>query len=353
MKKKPERKYRLSLALLFSGIVMIFLLVTSAIVAVVIFFLISHGTLQFGDKALNFGSFILLLTLLSLGIGTILAASTSRFSLKPINKILNAMNKLASGDYSARLSFKGPFGKIPTVTEFTNSFNTMAEAFETNKVIHTDFINSFSHEFKTPIVSVAGFAKLLRREDLPKDKRDEYLQVIEEESLRLSQMATNVLNLSKVENQSALTDISEYNLSEQLRNCILVLESKWSKKNIQLSLLFDEYKISASEELLKQVWINLIDNAIKFSEYGGVVEISAERSSEGISVSVANTGDPIPEQSLDRVFEKFYQADTSHSTEGNGVGLAVVKKIVDLHGGTVKVKYQNGMNIFTVFLPVQ
>ena len=352
MKKKPERKYRYSLALMFSGFVMIFLLATTAIVAVVIFFLISHGTLQAGDRQLNFGSFILLLMVLSLVIGSTLAWSTSRFSLKPINKILNAMNKLASGDYSARLSFKDPFGRIPTVTEFTNSFNTMAEAFETNKVIHTDFINSFSHEFKTPIVSVAGFAKLLRREDLPKDKREEYLQVIEEESLRLSQMATNVLNLTKVENQSALTDVVKFNISEQIRNCTLMLESKWSKKNIELSLLFDEYDITASEELLKQVWINLIDNAVKFCSDGGVVEISIEKSTKNISVTVANTGDPIPEQSLDRIFEKFYQADTSHSTEGNGVGLAVVKKIVDLHKGRINASYRDGKNCFTVVLPV-
>lgn len=351
MKKKPVRKYRISLALMFSGIVMIFLLVTSAIVAVVIFFLVSRGTLQVGDRELNFGSFILLLTLLSLGIGTLLAASTSRLSLKPINTILNAMNKLAAGDYSARLSFKGPFGKIPSVSEFTNSFNTMAYALETNKVIHTDFINSFSHEFKTPIVSVAGFAKLLRREELPKEKRDEYLQVIEEESMRLSQMATNVLNLTKIENQSALADVSKYNLSEQLRNCILMLENKWSKKNIELSLLFDEYDITASEELLKHVWINLLDNAIKFSENGATVAVSVEKSAKNISVTVSNEGDPIPKQSLNRLFEKFYQADTSHSTEGNGVGLAVVKKIVDLHCGRVNVDYSDGMNRFTVILP--
>lgn len=351
MKKKPVRKYRISLALMFSGIVMVFLLVTSAIVAVVIFFLVSRGTLQVGDRALNFGSFILMLTVLSLIIGALLAASTSRFSLIPINRILNAMNKLAAGDYSARLSFKGPLGKIPSVSEFTNSFNTMAYAFETNKVIHTDFINSFSHEFKTPIVSIAGFAKLLRREEMPKEKRDEYLQVIEEESMRLSQMASNVLNLSKVENQLSLTDVSEFNLSEQLRNCLLMLESKWTKKNIELSLLFDEYDITASEELLKQVWINLIDNAVKFTHDGGTVEIFVEKSAKNISVTVSNTGDPIPEQSVNRIFEKFYQADTSHSTEGNGVGLAVVKKIVDLHNGQIKTEYSGGMNRFTVILP--
>lgn len=351
MKKKPVRKYRISLALMLSGIVMIFLLITSAIVAVVIFFLVSRGTLLVGDKELNFGSFILLLSLLSLGIGTTLAASTSRLSLKPINKIINGMNKLASGDYSARLSFKGPFGKIPFMAELTNSFNTMAHTLETTKVVHTDFINSFSHEFKTPIVSVAGFAKLLRREDLPKEKRDEYLQVIEEESMRLSQMATNVLDLSKIENQSSLNDVVSFNLSEQIRTCILMLENKWEKKNIELSLQFDEYYITGSEELLKHVWINLLDNAIKFTFDDGKIEIKINEDAKIVCVQIINTGAPIPDKSIDRIFEKFYQADASHSTEGNGVGLAVVKKITDLHGGTVTAESENGFNTFTVTLP--
>ena len=130
-----------------------------------------------------------------------------------------------------------------------------------------------------------------------------------------------------------------------------MLENKWSKKNIELSLLFEEYDITAGEELLKHVWINLLDNAIKFSENGATVAVSVEKSAKNISVTISNEGEPIPEQSLNRLFEKFYQADTSHSTEGNGVGLAVVKKIVDLHCGRVNVDYRDGMNRFTVILP--
>ncbi len=351
MKKKPERKYRISLALMFSGMVLAILLLTSVIVAVVIFYLVYQGTLKIGDNELNFGSFILVMTLLSLGTGFVIYGSTSRFSLIPINRILNAINKVASGDYSARLTFKTPFAKIPTINELTNSFNAMAYQLEANKVVHTDFINNFSHEFKTPIVSIAGFARLLRREDLPKDKRDEYLQIIEEESTRLAQMATNVLNLTKVENQTILSDVTEYNLSEQIRHCFLMLESKWTKKNLEPSLLFDEYKIQANEELLKQVFINLIDNAIKFAYENTVIEVSINKNAKGLEVTVSNDGDTIPKESMDRIFDRFYQSDASHSTEGNGVGLAVAKKIIDLHKGTIEVKSENNHTVFTVFLP--
>ncbi len=351
MKKKPVRKYRISLALMFSGIVLAVLLITTVLVGVVIFVLISRGTLQFGENALDFGSFLLIMTLLSLGIGIVIYGSTSRFSLIPINNILNAINKVAAGDYSARLNFKGPFAKIPTINELTNSFNTMASELEINRVVHTDFINNFSHEFKTPIVSVAGFARLLQQKDLPEEKRREYLQVIEEESTRLAQMATNVLNLTKIENQSKLTDISEYNLSEQIRNCFLMLEVKWSKKNIEPILLFDEYNIKANEELLKQVWINLIDNAIKFSPDDSKVEAIIDKQYSGYAVTIINKGEDIPEESIKRIYDRFYQADTSHSTEGNGVGLTIVKKIVLLHGGEVSVKSGDGTTSFTVYLP--
>ncbi|MBR4256794.1 MAG: HAMP domain-containing histidine kinase [Clostridia bacterium] len=351
MKKNPVRKYRFSLALMFSGIVLAVLLLTSVIVAVVVFYLVYRGTLKIGDNELDFGSFILVMTLLNLGIGFVIYGSTSRFSLIPINRILNAINKVAAGDYTARVTFKNPFAKIPTINEYTNSFNAMASQLEMNKVVHTDFINNFSHEFKTPIVSIAGFAKLLRREDLPEEKRKEYLQIIEEESVRLAQMAENVLNLTKVENQTVLSDVSEFNLSEQIRNSFLVLEAKWVKKNLEPVLLFDEYDVQANEELLMQVWINLIDNAIKFAYEKSEIQVSIDKKTNGYEIKVSNFGDTIPEESLGRIYDRFYQADSSHSTEGNGVGLAVVKKIVDLHKGEINVRSENNTTVFTVFLP--
>lgn len=171
--------------------------------------------------------------------------------------------------------------------------------------------------------------------------------------MRLSSMATNVLSLTKVENQTILTDVSEYNLSEQIRSCMLLLENKWSKKNIELQLEFGEHMISANEELLKQVWINLLDNAVKFTPDGHTIQVGISETEGGLVVEVLNTGTEISEKSQAKIFNKFYQADESHATQGNGIGLAIVKRIVGLHGGTVRVSSKNEVTVFSVELPKQ
>jgi len=345
-----DRKNRISLTLLFSGIMLLFLIANAVMTSVVIFYLVYRGSLQLGETPLNTSSLILNFLLWSVVDGAILAAITIRFPLKPVNKISNAMNQLASGNFGARLSFKGPLEKHPTVKEFTNSFNTMASELQQTEMLRSDFINNFSHEFKTTIVSITGFAKLLKRGNLPREKQTEYLDAIEEESVRLSQLATNVLNLTKVENQNILTDVNRFNLSEQLRTSALLLEGKWTKKHIELILPMDEFYINANEELLKQVWLNLLDNAIKFSPDYGTVEVQI-KNSQDTSVSISNYGDAIPEGSMDKIFNKFYQVDESHSKEGNGVGLAVVKKIVDLHDGEITVNCKDGKTTFIVTIP--
>ena len=164
-------------------------------------------------------------------------------------------------------------------------------------------------------------------------------------------MATNVLNLTKVENQTIVTDKETYNLSEQIRTCVLMLERKWSKKNIDFSLEFTEHMIHASENLMKEVWINLIDNAVKFSPEQEKVEIIIKENDEEISVSVINQGSEISEKEQNKIFNKFYKADESHSSEGNGVGLAIVKKVTELHDGRVIVESNHNKTIFTVVLP--
>ena len=229
----------------------------------------------------------------------------------------------------------------------------MAEELENTEMLRGDFINNFSHEFKTPIVSIAGLAKLVNKGDLDEEQRSQYLNTIESESLRLADMATNVLNLKKVENQTILSEITEYNLSEQIRSCVLLLENKWTQKDIGLSLDFDEINIEGNEELLKQIWINLTDNAIKFSPKGGTVTIEIEEDSEYTTVRVKNTGSEISEADRRKIWNKFYQADKSHTTEGNGIGLAIVKRIVDLHGGEVGVESGNGEVCFYVVLPCE
>lgn len=227
----------------------------------------------------------------------------------------------------------------------------MSEDLENTELLRLDFVNNFSHEFKTPIVSIAGFAKLLRSSDITEEQRQEYITIIEEESKRLSSMATNVLSLTRVENQTILTDVTKFNLSEQIRNCFLILEAKWTQKALDLVLDIDEYEICANEELLCQVWINLIDNAIKFTPYGGTVTVRIAEDGDSILVTVENTGSTIAPENTRRIFQKFYQEDRSHATPGNGVGLAIVKRVIDLHGGLIWVRSENEVTAFTVKLP--
>lgn len=350
-KARIERKQRFALTLLFSSVIFSFLITTMLIAGGVIIFLVHKGVLKHGNEIPRVDRLIINTMIASLAIGSVLSAVISRIPLKPVNSFINAMNRLASGDYKTRLHFGKFFDRHPTAIELMESFNHMAEELEKTEMLRSDFINNFSHEFKTPIVSIAGFAKLLKNENLTEEQRAEYINIIEEESLRLASMATNVLNLTKYESQTILTGASEFNLSEQIRNCVLLLENKWSKKNIELDLAFDEHNIYANEEMLKEVWINLLDNAIKFSDEGGTVRIQITEMESRILVSISNTGEEIPEEARELIFRKFYQVDKSHSSAGNGIGLAIVKKIVELHGGEVTVSSANRKTVFTVSLP--
>lgn len=294
---------------------------------------------------------LLVMSLISLGVGVLIIGISSHMVSKHINLIIVQMNRLASGDFKARLSFRRPLSLHPTFREIENSFNLMAQELEHTEVLRNDFINNFSHEFKTPIVSIAGFAKLLKYGKLTEEQRIEYLDVIEEESIRLSVMATNVLNMSKVENQMILTDLSRFNLSEQIRASVLLLEKSWTKKNIEFSLEFDEHEVNANEELLKQVWINLLDNAVKFSPEYGLIVVRIVDGREYYHVAVANSGCEIPKEKREKIFDKFYQADESRASEGNGIGLAIVKKVAELHCGEVWVDCENGITAFHIKLP--
>lgn len=351
-KNKIVRKHRFTLTLMVSILIFGILFLTGLLTAVISYLLIETGGISLqGGGAPSPAGIILHSSLISLLLGVIVTFIVSKFPLKPVNRIISQMNRLASGDYKARLSFGAPLGNHPAAREIATSFNKMAEELENTEMLRSDFVNNFSHEFKTPIVSIAGFAKLLKRGNLTEEQRAEYINIIEEESRRLSAMATNVLNMTKVESQTILTDITHFNLSEQIRNCILILEGKWSKKNIDFSIDFDEYMIEGNEELLKHVWINLIDNAIKFSDEGGKVEINIADKDELLSVSVINNGRGILPEQQKRIFQKFYQADESHSSEGNGIGLAVVKGVTELHKGTVFVYSEDNTTEFTVELP--
>lgn len=350
--KKQEHQHRVALTLLFTALVLAFMLVTLLIVGLAIYFLIQLEILTGPNHTVpSAARIIIIFVVANLVLGAGMTFFFGKIPMKPVNKLINQMNRLAAGDYKARLDYGDFWGKHPTIVELTDSFNRMASELQSTEMLRSDFINNFSHEFKTPIVSITGFAKLLRKGNLPEEKKEEYLRIIETESLRLSQMATNVLNLTKVENQTILTDITEFNLSEQIRSCILVLSEKWEQKEIEYIIDFNEYNIRANEDLLKQVWINLLGNAVKFSPTGGMIEVKITEQEDTMTVSIMNTGSEIAPEHQKKIFNKFYQADESHSSEGNGIGLAIVKLITELHDGTVSVSSGNGSTTFTVVLP--
>ena len=331
--KNQKKPSRFALSLMYSALVFIILAITMIIVSFVFVVLVRFGVFE-NIFALSMSNIILLLGLTSVIIGTLITFITSKIPLHPINSIINTMDSLASGDYTARIHL----GNFPVSRELEESINTMAQELENTEMLRSDFINNFSHEFKTPIVSIAGFANLLRNKDIPEDKQKEYLAVIEDESLRLAKMATDVLNLTKIENQNILTNVSDFNLSEQLRTCVLMLEDKWSKKELDIEILMDELTVSGNEEMLKQVWLNIIDNAVKFTPQGGTLRISARQNGNVTAVTVFNSGSFIKEEDRRKIFSKFYQSDKSHSGQGNGIGLATVKKVVELHKGTVEAR---------------
>ncbi len=348
-----KKRIHFGLLLMFAVVVFLALLANSIVTGALVYLLIELDVLDITTDAVGHtGEILMLIALVSIPIGLLISMGVSKIPLKPFRDLIKSMDQLASGDFHTRVNVGPVMAKYPPFVEVCESFNKMAQELESTEMLRTDFINNFSHEFKTPIVSIAGFAKLLQRGNLSESVKQEYMNIIEGESLRLACMATNVLNLTKVENQNILTDVRSFNLSEQIRSCILLLETKWEKKNLDFLLSFGEHTIHANEELLKQVWINLLDNAIKFSPQDQIIEVRISESPSTISVSILNTGPEISPENQKRIFNKFYQADQSHAAEGNGVGLAIVKRVTQLHGGSIQVSSNKDITTFTVELPI-
>ena len=347
--KKQTRRFSLTLlfALLSFCVLLIAILLAWGVIMLLIHFHVFEGV----SEEIRMSNIIIVMSVTSLVMGAGLTMIAGKIPLTPVNQLISGLNSLAAGNFKTRLSYKGPLANHPTIVEATESFNKLAKELENTEMLRSDFINNFSHEFKTPIVSIAGFAKLLQRGNLTEEQKMQYLNAIEEESMRLSYMATNILNMTKVENQEILTDVTKFNLSEQIRFAVLLMEDQWSKKNLELQLDFDEHMIEANEELLKQVWINLVGNAVKFAPRCATVAVDICATARSYIVAISNTGSEIPPEKQKRIFNKFYQADESHAQEGSGIGLAIVKKIVDLHGGWVSVRSGDGMTTFTVEMP--
>lgn len=289
----------------------------------------------------------------SIILGCFLSIFMSKLPLQPLREVMKAADRIAKGDYSARLSLRG----TKELVNLSESFNHMAEELDSMEILHSDFINNFSHEFKTPIVSIRGFARVLKEQNLSEEERQEYLDIIISESERLTQLSSNILNLSKLEKQTTLTETEKetFHLTEQIRLVVSLLSPKWSEKNLELSLDSDEIFFHGNEELLKQVWINLLDNATKFSPEGSFIHIEIASDKRNCFIAFTNPleNPNVSKNFCSHIFTKFYQEDSSHATKGNGLGLTIANRIIHLHQGEITCQINEDDTItFYVSLPI-
>lgn len=282
--------------------------------------------------------------------GVAIAAILNHAFIKPLTDLAAAMRRVADGNFDTQLECKST---ISDIKEVYASFNLMVKALGETETLQTDFVSNVSHEFKTPINAIEGYASLLQDSELPREQQAQYVGKIIFNTKRLSDLVGNILLLSKVNNESIRPKANTYRLDEQIRQSIFALERKWTEKSIDLDIEMDEVEYCGYEGFMMHVWTNLIDNAIKFDSYGGSIRLRLKKDGERVRFTVSDTGPGIAPEEQSRIFTKFYQVDSSHKEEGNGLGLALVKRIVTSSGGNISVESEPGAGAtFTVELPL-
>jgi len=287
--------------------------------------------------------------LVSLFIGTVISTIGGSVFLKPIRNLIDATKEIASGNFNVRVKVSG----IKDIELLAYSFNEMAKELSGIEALRSDFVNNISHEFKTPISSIRGFARRLKKYSLTDEQKNEYLDIIISESERLTRLSDNILLLSRLESTEKIIDKTEYSLDEQIRRTVLLLEPQLQKKQIEVDIDLEEIYICADDEILNHLWINLLNNAIKFSPDGGTITIKLGVSGDSAVAVISDNGPGMSDEVKKRIFDKFYQGDQSRSTEGNGLGLPLVKRILELENGKIEVESEVGKGTgFKVSLPI-
>lgn len=269
---------------------------------------------------------------------------------KPVNRILEATKKITEGNFNARIK---PIHKKPkTEMDFIiEDFNVMAQELSGTEALRGDFISSVSHELKTPLAAIQNYAALLQSDDITEAQHNEYVKRILASSQKLSSLITNILKLNKLENQQIFPKAEVFNLSEQVREALLSCESLWEERNIEMHIdIADDVMIKGDEELIYLVWRNLLSNAFKFTLKDiGKISVTVKKEDGNAVVTVTDNGVGMDEETVSHIFEKFYQGDTSHSIQGNGLGLPLVKRVLDISNGTIDVESVQGKgSVFTV-----
>lgn len=293
-------------------------------------------------------------------VGGVLSFFLIKHFLKPLSELMAATKAVAAGDYSVRVStekmlvdIKEYHSPVNEFEEFVESFNKMAESLGSVEMLRSDFINTISHEFKTPVVSIRGFAKLLQNPELTDEQRKTYTDTILEESMRLTSMSSNIMLLSRYESTNVLTDKVIYSLDEQLRSAIQHQSKDWLKKDITLTGDLEDVDYYGNPDIMAHLWSNLLSNAIKFTPEGGEISIALSKTEDTVTVRFRDSGIGMDEKSLAHIYEKFYQADVSRQSAGNGLGLSIVKRIVTLCDGSINVSSTPGEGTeFIVTLPI-
>ena len=272
----------------------------------------------------------------------------------PMQQLAEATSKVAAGDFSVYIPTLHTADKMDYVDVMIKDFNKMVEELGSIETLKTDFVSNVSHEMKTPIAIMKNYAELLQADRIEDGLRKEYAESIENAATRLSDLIVNILKLNKLENQRITPEAEDYDVCRQLCECILQFEDAWDEKEIELEAeIEDVAMVRADASLMELVWNNLISNAVKFTEPGGSIIVSQTSDENYIRVSVSDTGCGMSQESMKHIFDKFYQGDTSHSKEGNGLGLALVKRVLELMDGDIQIVSEEGKgSTFTVTLPV-
>ena len=295
---------------------------------------------------LTFGNVLLI----SFGAATIDYARRKRMVDKPVAQIMEALDQVMQGDFSVRIPPVKEFAGETGFNEIINAINKMTAELQGTETLRTDFIANVSHELKTPLAVMGNYATMLQRPDTSEEDRVEYAKAISHSSRRLAALITNILKLNKLENQQIFPQPQEFDLGEQICESLLAFEDAWEKKNLKIETdIQDDVRIKSDPELLSLVWNNLISNAVKFTPEGGTIGVILKAAEKNVLVSVKDTGCGIDPETGKHIFEKFYQGDTSHATQGNGLGLALVKRVVDILQGEISVQSTPGQgSTFTV-----
>ncbi len=338
----------LTVLLTFNLFFIVFLLL--ALVTLLVFFGVDGGFL-FTDGHVTVGGGLVIIYSVCILVAVSMVFMIRMVFIRPIKIIMAAMDRLARGEFETRIDFSREKYIPREIRDFGESFNKTAMELSGTELLRKDFISNFSHEFKTPIVSINGFADLLLEEGISEEERKEFLTVIRDESRRLADLSSSILALSRIESQTILQDRESFRLDEQIRQCLLVTEQKWKEKDLDYQVYLEEVTYAGNPSLLKEVWLNILDNGAKFSPEGEVIGVTLRKKGDVITAAFTDHGPGMDEKTKSHIFEQFYQGDTSHRSQGNGLGLAMAWKVAALHGGEILVDTAPGRgSCFTVIL---